>query len=467
MPSTLTPIPISALPPATTPLVGDELIAVVQEGVTKKTEVGRLPNGGGGGGGGSGLPVSITTWTTAQLMTLNAPGNSLTLVPAPGVGKIAVPVAILMQGIPGAVPFTTVGDWAISYEGDDPVFPLVANPPSYDIMTSLTARVDYAPLTAMTYGLGFESISGSTTWATVGAVSNKPIVLWSPNGGWDSSGGVDQGLMVTVYYVAQDAAVPVTPPPSNDAYAESSGAVEVWNEKYENPVGFDLAVSFNSFRSLGLSWDTYVYKQSGVNPWAVFPAAGLYQAIFPCIVEISLRMIGVTIQTPFSASATITNTMEIDDQYGASVGFSNNLGLLTGHPPFTLSATTGPIPFIKGAAWDGNINIEACGLLGSVCTIQKLALKTTVIAVLGRFIAGTVDVAGTGYAVGDYIALNEGYIRAILKVLTITGGTGVATFSIIDPGKGFAVETPSNTTTAITGGGSGCRIFVTSASTDS
>ena len=51
---------ISELDPATTPLTGDELVEVVQEGVNKKVASSELGGGGSGGGGGVSVVETIS-----------------------------------------------------------------------------------------------------------------------------------------------------------------------------------------------------------------------------------------------------------------------------------------------------------------------------------------------------------------------------------------------------------------------
>jgi|GEM_PF-2793939 len=80
----------------------------------------------------------------------------------------------------------------------------------------------------------------------------------------------------------------------------------------------------------------------------------------------------------------------------------------------------------------------------------------------------TVSAGGSGYAVGDILAINGGTVvgghTAAVEVLTLSG-SAVATVRIARGGAYTANPGASATTTAETGGGSGCTITTTIAST--
>ena len=77
-------LPISDLPNASTPLSGDELIPLVQGGITRQTAISNLPSGGGGGGVSSvsvvsanGLAGTVATPSTTPAITLTTTVNGI------------------------------------------------------------------------------------------------------------------------------------------------------------------------------------------------------------------------------------------------------------------------------------------------------------------------------------------------------------------------------------------------------
>ena len=76
----------------------------------------------------------------------------------------------------------------------------------------------------------------------------------------------------------------------------------------------------------------------------------------------------------------------------------------------------------------------------------------------------TINAAGSGYAVGDYLVVNQASAGGcVLKVVTLSG-SGVATVLLISGGYNYSVAN-GLTTTALTGGGSGCKINITGTGT--
>lgn len=83
-----------------------------------------------------------------------------------------------------------------------------------------------------------------------------------------------------------------------------------------------------------------------------------------------------------------------------------------------------------------------------------LTLTTTNGVVTGVPANASVNTAGTGYVVGDVLWVNGGTaIGVFIKVLTLSG-SGVATFTVLNPGSGLVVST-TYSSVCLTGAGSG------------
>lgn len=108
-------------------------------------------------------------------------------------------------------------------------------------------------------------------------------------------------------------------------------------------------------------------------------------------------------------------------------------------------------------------------VVGDVLTVAGGGGNATVsvTAVTGATGANTLTVssAGTGYSIGDIFTVDGGSSPAQCRV-TALAGSGVSTFTVLNPGQGYSTST-GVTTTTVTGSGTGCRVNITALTTGS
>ena len=263
---------------------------------------------------------------------------------------------------------------------------------------------------------------------------------------------------VTKQTAVSNVVVSASTVPNNSAYAVSAGAIEVYRREYQNNTGTTFANGLYTFATLPAPTTTTHWLQNTANGLAIDYISNTIFIKYPSVVELSFIVNGTgnIASNSLRVAADLSNTATPNNIYGASCFLTTGAGYPdTG---ISLSAFTGQLVDTYADQW-GPLLYVASNQAGTVFTLNQYTITATVLAVNGVILTATVNTGGTGYAVGDYLYTTQ-YIRAIFKVLTVSGGGAVTSFSIIDGGRGFSTTT-GTTTGVITGSGNGFKINIT------
>lgn len=502
-----TPIPISSLPAATV-LTGAELFPVVQGGVTKKALLSLVTPGAGG----TGIPGPFfdkTTIITATQM-LNDLENGIEIVPTQGADKFIFPVFIVAIFRFVNSTFDGIADtWFAKYQGTsttfgslldaDTVLALPYSRNNSDLFVNITdaglvdtsdkALLLVANDNPVVNGSILSSIvknAGGTGWAagntfditggdanatgivdTVSAGAIATCHLINAGTGYTAASGVaitatsGVGIGATVNtstpaaasyleIITYYAVLPtddVNRGPTNSQFLISNGIESYIRNCPKTVLGTSFPPGNVAFATSGLTFNEWHYKQNPNNPAIISKVSNRFTINYPCIVLASVGIIGVALQTPFSAECVLTHAAD-GNEWGDSQSFSGAVGVLT-QPPVNFAATSGPVFVNSGDVWDGNVNIDAVGPTGNVLRIQQANFAIYILQVIGKIQTFNITSIGNGYAVGDTVQIDDGYVPAQVTVAAVNGSGGVTslTFASLDArGLGYYLSTLYTTT---------------------
>lgn len=148
------------------------------------TPLAQAGSSGGGGGGGVTIQTATVEITSAQL--LNCATSPITIVAAPGSGKIIVPVAIIDNFKYVSAPYTTDGSDAVYYGSASGLGAAIANPSINGLASSqitmevLNINTPVAPTELINQAVVFTDTTNPTGGDGMLGISFSYIVVTAP-----------------------------------------------------------------------------------------------------------------------------------------------------------------------------------------------------------------------------------------------------------------------------------------------